>query len=147
MDRSILAILNTQIEELEGILLNGPTIEPKIDHTFSPGVYMRTMEMPAGSIIIGHMHKTDHINILLKGKISVVIDGELRNLSAPYIVVSSAGTRKVAYVHEDVVWANVHATSETDIVKLEEQLIQKSETFKRHEIEALASKQLTNEKS
>lgn len=129
-----------RIEALEGALLAGPTVEPEVIRHFFPGVMMQEMRAPAGGCIIGHEHKTEHANILLSGRIRVWIDGEEKELTAPEIVRSSAGTRKAAIALTDVTWLTIHPTKETDPAKLEKQLIRKSKTFLAHQ--ALNSKTL-----
>jgi hypothetical protein len=98
---------------------------PVTNHFDERGVYMREVFMPAGSFIIGKQHKTDNYNIMLSGRISVLVDGEIRHLKAPCVFMAKAGGRKVAYIHEDVRWINVHPTFETDLDKLEDMLIEK----------------------
>lgn len=129
---------NSEIERLEGVLLGVPQLKQNLRHTFSPGVYVRELEIPRGAIVIGHLHKTEHVNMLIKGRMSVVVDGKLVEVSAPFVVNSLPGTRKIGFAHEDSVWANVHATNETDLEKLEDALIEKSDTFKVHELEAIS---------
>jgi hypothetical protein len=36
--------------------------------------------------------------------------------------VSKPGTKRIGYVHEEMVWTTVHVTEETDIEKLEAEL-------------------------
>lgn len=85
--------------------------------------------MPAGSLIIGHSHKHENLNIMLTGKIKVLLDNKtVVELTAPQTFVNGPG-RKVAYIVEDVRWQNVYPTDETDLAKLEEMYIDKSESW------------------
>lgn len=101
-------------------------VECPVIHRFGPGVYIREVLIPAGTFAIGHHQNFEHQNIMLKGRVTVQNeDGSTSELVAPTIFVGKPG-RKVGYIHEDVVWLNVYATTETDIEKLEATLITKS---------------------
>jgi hypothetical protein len=102
-----------------------PQTECPVVHRFAPGVYLREIYMPAGTIVIGKIHKTEHFNILIKG--ACVIrhdDGRSEELRAPMTFVSKAGVQKVLHILEDMIWQTVHVTPETDLVKLEAELIE-----------------------
>jgi hypothetical protein len=47
-------------------------------------------------------------------------------VKAPYSGITMAGTKRIIYTHEDTVWITVHVTKETDLVKIEEQVIAKT---------------------
>lgn len=139
-----------KLERVEAEMLKGPQIDVPLRHTFAPGVYMREVLMKAGAIVIGHEHKTEHLNIVQTGRATVMLNGEVEEIIAPFTFVSKPGVRKVLFIHEDMLWATIHPTEETDLTKLEEALIVKSESFKQHlaDIEALTLrlKPLVNEK-
>lgn len=100
-----------------------PQTECPLKHHFAPGVYVREILMPAETIIIGHIHKTEHLNILIQGACFIVHEGGRREeLRAPMTFVSKAGIQKVLYITEDMIWQTVHVTTETDIEKLEAML-------------------------
>lgn len=122
-----------QIEKLEAELLQYPQVDCPLDHVFAPGVYVRTIHMPAGTFIIGHKHKTRHAQVVSTGKAVVMMDGVIHNVIAPCTFVSEPGVRKVLYIYEDMVWTTIHPTTETDLDKLEELLIEKSACFKEYE--------------
>jgi hypothetical protein len=124
---------NSLIEQAEGRLLDAPQLEMPLTHRFAPGVYLREILMPAGAIVIGQQHKTEHFNIVISGKLNVMINGVVEHLVAPCIFKSGVDVRKVLYIIEDTRWITVHPTDETDLVKLEELLILKSPTFLRHQ--------------
>ena len=93
-------------------------------HHFGPGMYVKEVTMPAGSIIVGKPHKTEHLCILLQGKMKLVKeDGEVIELVAPATFVGKPG-RKIAYIIETVVFQNIFATDETDVEKLEHMFVE-----------------------
>jgi hypothetical protein len=115
--------------KLETALLEREQVDCPLVHHFAPGVYLREACLPVGTFAIGHEHKTEHFNILLRGRVRVLAGGVVKEVSAPYIFVSGAGERKVVYVLEDAAWVNVHATDETDMDKLAMELIQPSAEY------------------
>lgn len=122
-----------KVDMLEKKMIELPQVDCPVVHSFGPGVYLREVFLAKGTFAIGHHHNFEHQNILLKGHITLFNDdGSKTELKAPYMYVAKPG-RKVAYVHEDVVWLNVFGTNETDIEKLEALLLTKSEGFKENQ--------------
>ena len=103
--------------------------------------------MPTDSFVIGHQHKTEHLNIILTGRATVMMEGVIHEITAPAIIKSNENVRKILYIHEEMRWVTIHPTHETDVEKLEEMLVVKSDTYLNHqaakEIEALQTHLLT----
>lgn len=100
-------------------------IPGKVDHHFAEGIYVRTLFIPAGALIVGKRHRKETCNILLKGKISIYV-GEnepVLELIAPCIFNSKPGVKKLGYAHEDTLFANIHPTEETDLEIIENKFI------------------------
>lgn len=124
------------IEELEGELLRLDQIECPTTHNFSGGVYIREATMEKGLFVIGHQHKHEHFNIALVGRASVWMNGAVHEIKAPCVIKSDPMVKKMFLVHETLVWATVHATTETDVSRIEEDIFIKSEAYKRSEKKA-----------
>lgn len=110
-----------------------PEVHCPVHHAFAPGVYLRTIKMPAGSIVLGAEHKTEHFNIVHRGRAEVMIDGIIEEIDAPFVFVSKPGIRKVLYIKEDMEWSTVHATDLTDPEEIERQITVKTDTIKNRE--------------
>lgn len=123
---------NKGIEQIEAAMLNMEQADCPVAHHFGPGIYVREVTLPKGIIAVGHSQKFEHLNIMLTGKVAMVDGDQVRVLEAPMIFVGQPG-RKVGYVMETCVWQNIYATEETDIDKLEEMFLDKSETWQAHE--------------
>lgn len=117
-------------------------VECPLVHHFSPGIYCREIFMPAGTFIIGHIHKTQHLNVILSGKATVLMDGEIHHVEAPAVIESKPGVRKVLLIEEDMRWMTVHAnpTDSRDLVQIEEDTVELDE-----ETKALKGKMTTDE--
>jgi len=118
------------LDKLEAECLKKPQAECPVVHYFSPGICVREVSIPAGTFAIGHRQKKEHLNIFLKGAVTVYKDdGQIEELIAPMIFVGQPG-RKVGHVTQDLVWLNVYPTNKTSISDVEEEFMDKSTVSK-----------------
>lgn len=121
--------LRDRILELEAFMLALPE-DQKVDlpekNHFAPGVYARELPIPAGTLIIGKIHRFENMNILASGDISVLTENGVQRITAPAVIVSPPGTKRVGYAHTDTVWITIHGTHETDVAKIEAEVLVKS---------------------
>lgn len=123
---------SSQVDLLEREFLKLPQVNCPVVHRFGPGIYIREVTVPAGSYAIGHAQRFEHMNVFLKGRVTVINDdGSKTELVAPMTFVGKPG-RKIGYVHEDMVWQNIYATTETDIATLEATYLDKSDGWQAH---------------
>lgn len=138
--RQALTIL-TQMENAEKEMLQYPQADCPVVHHFGPGVCIREVFMPAGTLAIGHRQKYEHLNLMLRGKVMVINDdGSAHILSAPMIFVGQPG-RKIGYVVEDMVWQNIYATDLKNADDVEAYFIEKSEDWRLDHAAKFAAKQ------
>jgi hypothetical protein len=118
------ATLRQKIDQLETAMkASGQTIEIPTTHHFAKGTYAREIFIPKGTLLTGKIHKTEHLNIISQGDISVLTEHGPKRIKAPFTMVSPPGTKRVGFAHEDTVWTTIHGTEETELDKLEEHLI------------------------
>jgi hypothetical protein len=92
-------------------------------HRFTPGVYAREMIVPAGVMLTGAIHKTEHISIFLEGRMIIPDEeGGSREIVAPIIEIAKPGIKRVGLAVERVRWITIHPTEETDVDVIEEQI-------------------------
>lgn len=123
-----LAPTRAQIVELEHAIRD--QLEPvpyETIHTFAPGLYVRTVRMPAGAVATGRVHTTEHVFIVTKGEMTVASENGVQRVGAGFQCVSQPGTKRAVFCHTDVECSNVHITTETDLVKLEAALVEPAE--------------------
>ena len=71
--------------------------------------------LPAGTIVVSKIHKTEHPYIVSKGHVAVWIEGQgVVQIRAPHCGITKPGTRRVLYIREDCVWTTFHVTELTD---------------------------------
>lgn len=110
------AEMRKKILELEAMLLQMPPatpgtfgrIEMPVTHHFAPGVYMRELFIPKGTLLTGKIHRTEHLNILAQGEIVVITEDGPKRLKASTVIKSQPGIKRVGYALEDSVWITVH---------------------------------------
>ena len=130
------------LDGIESMMLTTQQVDCPTQHHFGPGIYIRESFLPAGTYVMGHSHKSEHMNIMLKGKMAVIVNDQAKVIEGPCVFTGRAG-RKFAYIIEDTIFQNVYATTETNIEKLEEMIFDKTESW---EIFQTVAKHLDHEK-
>lgn len=118
------------IEEVfaaEEVMLKMPQIELPVRHFFSPGVYARELSIPAGICLTGAVHKYEQLNILSQGTMRVLTEDGIKEVSAPFTVVSPPGTKRIALALTDCIWTTILGTDETDVTLIERHFVLKTE--------------------
>ncbi len=104
-----------------------------LTHTYTPiheeygaGTYARQMFIPKGTLIIGKIHRHQHLNFIMQGRVSVATEFGTKFLAAPCVFVSEVGLKRAVYAEEDTIWVTVHQTKftgEENLDKMEDELI------------------------
>ena len=96
-----------------------------LKHSFADGCYIREVFNPKGELLVTKIHKVTHPFFLMKGDMSILMQDGIKRIKAPHYGITPSGTKRIIYCHEDCVFITVHVTNETDIKKIEEQVISK----------------------
>lgn len=123
--REGIIVFEKQLSEQEGVFFGDSDICP-LKHTFSDGIYVREIFIPAGSYLVGKIHKHSHPNFLLSGTVDVVTEGNGKEtLTGPLSMISSPGTKRALYAVTDIRWVTIHEnpTNTQDLSKLEKIVI------------------------
>jgi hypothetical protein len=113
---------------LEDQLNKLPQVECPVWNHFAPGLYARKMLIPKGVTLTGAIHKTEHLCVI-SGDITVTTDDGVKRITdAHAILTSKPGAKRAGYAHEDTYWTTVHATNETDLDKLVEELTESKQS-------------------
>lgn len=112
------------VHDVQDFMINNlDTLEVKPIHHFGPNVYMRQLDVSAGTMVVSKMHKTEHFGIMLKGSMTVLTENGIQLIEAPQIIKTPIGTKRIVYFHEDSSFLTIHPTSETDLDKIEADVI------------------------
>jgi quercetin dioxygenase-like cupin family protein len=94
-----------------------------ISHHFGAGVYAKETRIPAGSILVQHKHKHDHLSVLASGSVELIVDGVKSVVNAPACLTIEANKHHGVKSLTDVVWYCIHATECTDMDEIDNVLI------------------------
>ena len=117
-----------QIERLQAEMIKYPQAELQTEHFFSPGMYCRRVYRPAGTLIVGKVHKEPHFFLCAKGEIIAWTENGMKKLQAGDVVESKPGTKRVTLATMDSIGITVHKTDKTDLDEIEAELVEPDET-------------------
>ena len=112
---AILTIEKALLEHPERIFGNQPIVTFQGDteicplkHTIIGNMYVREIFVPAGCLIVGKIHKTDHPIFLMSGRIRILDEFKGESiLEAPMTICSMSGSKRVGFAITDTVWVEV----------------------------------------
>ena len=113
-----------QINRLQGEMSKLPQQELPTEHYFSGGMYCRKLWRPAGTLIVGKVHKKDHFFVCAAGEIIAWSEKGMVTLKAGDIIESKAGTKRVTLAVQDSIGMTVHKTDKTNLEEIEAELIE-----------------------
>lgn len=131
--------LEAKIKEIPGALV-GDNSECPLTHSFADGLYVREIFIPKGMLLIGKIHKKANPVFIMHGDISIFSEEGTERFIGPCYMISKPGAKRVGYAHENTIWIEVLATEETDLDKIEEQLIATSYEQLEGEVQCLLSR-------
>lgn len=113
-----------QIDRLQAEMVKLPQAELVTEHFFSPGMYCRRVFRPAGTLIVGKVHKEPHFFLCAKGEIIAWTENGMKKLQAGDVVESKPGTKRVTLATQDSIGITIHKTDKTDLDEIEAELIE-----------------------
>lgn len=116
-----------QIDRLQAEIVKMPQATLDTHHYFANGMYAREVHRPAGTLIVGKIHKHEHLFIVTKGQIIVWTENGMVRMTAPYVHVSKPGTKRVTLAEVDSSAMTVHRTDNTDLEEIEAEIIEAEE--------------------
>lgn len=131
--QDILTVQNGLNKMIEDGVVESTLEDCIVKHYFAPKdekygccTYAREMLIPKGTLIIGKIHKHEHLNIISKGKVVVYTEFGEKHLESPVTFVSEIGLKRSVYAIEDTLWTTIHLTQfvgEENLDKIEEEVI------------------------
>jgi quercetin dioxygenase-like cupin family protein len=113
-----------QIDRLQLEMITMPQAELITEHYFSPGMYMRKVFRPAGTVIIGKVHKEPHFFLCAMGEIVAWSEKGMITLRSGDVIESKPGTKRVTMAVVDSIGVTIHRTDKTDLDDIEAELIE-----------------------
>ena len=87
------------------------------------GVYAKKWIIPANTQVPTQTQVYDHMSVLAIGHVTVTVDGDTVEYTAPTVITLKKNTEHTIRVYEDSVWFCIHSTLETDVDKIRSTLI------------------------
>lgn len=114
-----------QIDKLQAEMAKLPiAMSFKTEHYFSGGMYGRKMTLPAGVLLIGRVHKTDHLFICAQGEAIVWTENGMRKIFAGDVIPTKAGTKNVVLAITETIGFTALKTDKTDVAEAEDELVE-----------------------
>lgn len=134
--------LRGRIQDFEDILLEHPQVEIPVTQYFCGGVYLRRIDIPAGTLMTGKIHKHPCLSIILSGEMEVITDAGPKHVKAPLIYASPAGVKRAGRALTDCIWVTAHAnpdnverSAEAMAALLTVDTFEQLEAFQREQLE------------
>jgi len=131
--QDILTVQNGLNKMIEDGVVESTLEDCIVKHYFAPKdekygccTYAREMLIPKDTLIIGKIHKHEHLNIISKGKVIIYTEFGEKHLEGPVTFVSEIGLKRSVYAIEDTLWTTIHLTQfvgEENLDKIEEEVI------------------------
>ncbi|MFZ2405047.1 MAG: hypothetical protein WAW41_07915 [Methylobacter sp.] len=112
------------VQAVEDVIKQFPQVDIETRHYFAGGVYEREILVPAGTMITGKIHLTEHLAKLVSGTLRIWSEHDQGVFTGPVTFVSQPGAKRVGYAETDVVFSTFHAVGDkTDIEEIEQALV------------------------
>ena len=83
-------------------------------HWIAEEVYSKRAVVQPGAILSKHIHPFDHASALIRGTVTLEIDGVSQEITGPRMLLVEAGKFHTIRAVTEVVWHCIHITSDTD---------------------------------
>ena len=115
-----------QFEDLirQAIDAGVPQPEWLTNHYFHGGMYAREMEHPAGMYVVGKVHKKENFFIVTKGTVKIVLDDSVEEFTAPAILKTTRGTKRVVYSEHGATYMTVHRTNKKTVAAVVKEMVE-----------------------
>ena len=117
-----------QIDRLQAEMVKMPQVELQTEHYFVPGMYCRRVFRPAGTLIVGKVHKHPHFFLCAKGEIIAWTEKGMKKLQAGDVVECQPGTKRVTLATQDSIGVTIHKTDKIDLDEIEAELVEPDNT-------------------
>lgn len=116
-----------EVLEVERKLRQFSGVDLPVHHNFTEGVYVRIIEIPRGTVLVGSTHRKSHVVSVLMGDITLLTDAGMIRVHSPWVKAEPAGIKRIIVAHTDAVLMNSHPNPSnwgiSDLDKLHRELI------------------------
>jgi hypothetical protein len=121
-------LIESPVWKLQRALSLMPAVDLPTEHFFADGMYCRSVFRAAGVVIVGKVHRKEHLYIVARGLVRVTTDDGVRDVPAGSVIVSRPGTKRAVLAIQDSVCMTVHRTDKTDLSEIERELLEEDDS-------------------
>lgn len=101
---------NEQTKKLHDSMLQMRPARIEENDQIFEGVYLRTVHIPKGTVVVGATHSTAHFSIVSSGHIIIADFQGVNEYRGFSIITSPRGTKRVVQALEDTIFSTIHIT-------------------------------------
>ena len=116
------------VHKLSEAMRELPQVQIDTQHHLVNGIYARTGFIPAGTVIAGCTHKTDHISILC-GEALITLDDGPKELSGYNVLPTKKGMTRAIYAVSDCWMTTISKTEFLELADIEDAQVENSESL------------------
>jgi len=119
-------LMRQKVSALQEQVLKAEQYEPPTRHFFHGGLYCREVFRQAGALIVGAVHKKEHMYLIASGTVMITDgEGEAQTYTGPHLFLSKPGTKRAVYALTDAVCMTFHAIPATTVEEAEAELVER----------------------
>ena len=118
-------MMRQKVELLQQELAKLPQYEPETKHYFHGGMYCREVFRHAGVLVVGAVHKKEHMYLIVSGTVAITDgEGNVQEVTGPHLFQSKPGTKRAVYAVTDALCMTFHAIEATTVEEAETELVE-----------------------
>lgn len=118
-------LMRKSVDEIQAGLLKMRPYQPETKHYFHGGMYCREVYRDAGVLVVGAVHKKEHLYVIVSGTVRISQEGEKAvELSAPAVIKSMPGTKRAVLSLTPVTCMTFHVTDAATVEEAEAELVE-----------------------
>lgn len=118
-------MMRQKVELLQQELAKLPQYEPETKHYFHGGMYCREVFRHAGVLVVGAVHKKEHMYLIVSGTVAITDgEGNVQEVTGPHLFQSKPGTKRAVYAVTDALCMTFHAIEATTVEEAEATLVE-----------------------
>ena len=109
-------------------MLKFPQIQVDTQHHLVNGIYARTGFIPAGTLIAGCTHKTDHISIMM-GHAFITLDDGVKEITGYNVLPTKSGMTRAIQTISDCWMTTISKTDFAELHDIEDGQVEEAQTL------------------
>lgn len=118
-------MMRQKVDVLQRKLSKLPQYQPETKHYFHGGMYCREVFRHAGVLVVGAIHKKEHLYLIVSGTVAITDgEGNVQEVTGPYLFQSKPKTKRAVYAVTDALCMTFHALDAQSVEEAEAELIE-----------------------